>query len=408
MKKTIALCAAVLSAALLGAQTSNTNLSTAGTFGTDVDSFMSVTGWSGVDPQNLFGYVEVNNGIYSLGFAHKFAPLYWGTYFSGSFGAWSNETTTVTNGGTTDTSKENASDNTAFTFDNIIGIGNFGFKLGFSYADNGSSYEATDSNNYTKIVNKSWGLSLSAGTSATLGGVALTPYATISYDDNVNGNSLRTTAVAGTVTKTGSKDSDLSFLFGTDIGLPSLGEISQTLNVELGLGFILHSASDDTDFSMGIAPSYTAKYDPNDTVGFAATAKLPMSFTFGNNSSFYLRPELDMGATFKLKEKFTLNGGLDFAIPVIYNTTTKATVLNTTTKVSTWGSNGDDGHIGIYTGFNYDITSNIAFDFAWNIGASVFGNNFTTDWDTGSSADAFFGNLNKIFTNMSFLVSFKF
>jgi hypothetical protein len=75
----------------VSAQTSPTNEATAGRFSTDVDDFMSVTNYAGIDMQKWLGYLRVENvistGVPDLqaGLALKIKELYLGVYYKGQY-----------------------------------------------------------------------------------------------------------------------------------------------------------------------------------------------------------------------------------------------------------------------------------------------------------------------------------
>ena len=122
-KHGITLALLVVFGSLLFAQTSKTNESTRGLFGTDVDNCMDVNGWQNVQPENMFGFVGVGGtygtDLYDLGFAKQFGNIFWGSYFSGDFGDWS-KTTSTTGDTKTVTGKAANSDSTSFDFYNLI------------------------------------------------------------------------------------------------------------------------------------------------------------------------------------------------------------------------------------------------------------------------------------------------
>jgi hypothetical protein len=80
--------ALALSIIPLAAQTSNTARATAGIFGTDVDDYMSVHWYSGVEFDKYFGFTGygTNNGWGSIGigYARNFGGIYLGGYYEGN------------------------------------------------------------------------------------------------------------------------------------------------------------------------------------------------------------------------------------------------------------------------------------------------------------------------------------
>jgi hypothetical protein len=82
----------VAAALPLSAQESNSSKATAGLFGTDVDDYLDVHGWSGVELEKYFGFagyegLHRNLPVLGLGYARQFGGLYVGAYYTGNAAA---------------------------------------------------------------------------------------------------------------------------------------------------------------------------------------------------------------------------------------------------------------------------------------------------------------------------------
>ncbi|WP_191015919.1 TDE2508 family outer membrane beta-barrel protein [Treponema zioleckii] len=393
MKKLITIAAALaLTFGAASAQESETSISTAGIFGNDVDDFMDVNSWSNVNPENMFGYVGVGTATYGrpayeLGFAKNFGGIYWGSFFGGDFGNY-----TKTSTGNTDSSVSATTDSTNWEFDNIIGFDNMGFKLSFSYYDNNSS--KTDDDNFTDY--SSWYVAGQFG--INLGN--LTPHVGISYRNN--SNFVAYTKVNGT--ENDPRMARLNFFGG--LGIELSGEpVEQKLDLDLGVPVYIKGddAAEDGYVGLEFEPYYTVKYKASDALSLGAKLGLPFEFGFGDTFTFELNPSVDAGLSYKVTEKLTLNSGIKFKIVGF------SYASNSDADTSTFTANGDDGYVTFKSGFNYALNEKVSLDFNWDVLSGIFGSDFNSDFDTGSSSDAFWGNMNTIFKNQfGFIVVMKF
>lgn len=399
-------------AAPLFAQESNTSKSTNGLFGTDVDDFMSVTSWENVAPEKAFVLLGIDNySGYNVGFAHQFGSLYWGSYFAGDLGSLSSTTKNgsekyeETYTGTFNTSDPDGAD---FTFDNIIGISGFGVKLGFKYKDSGSSTTKQESDEYSTQA-QAWHISATAGTNLDVNNFALSPYGKLWFGYNYSDNA---TYPANSKQKSGSetKDytlSDFGILAGTGVDLISDSALQHSFAAELALVFDIPGSDLDKDTStftgLDLTASYTVHYNPTDNLSLGATASLPFAFGFiKDGSEFNFVPALSTGLTYRLREKVAFNMGIAFNPLRVSSSTSKSDDTTTTTFTSTVYEG-----ITFTSGFDYAFNDKLNFDVQWNVLNSLF-NGFTTRFETASTANGFFGNLNILFrSQMSFIVTVK-
>jgi len=127
----------------LGAQESNQSTATAGVFGTDVDSYMSVNDYGDVEFDKWFGFLGGDNsGIVSLGYATKFGNIYLGGFYTGNiFRSGTNETKRLSTTWdptlmqlltkTDTTTYTRTTTNTNNDIAALIGVAGMGIKVGF-------------------------------------------------------------------------------------------------------------------------------------------------------------------------------------------------------------------------------------------------------------------------------------
>jgi hypothetical protein len=134
----------------LAAQESNTSKATLGNFGTDVDDFLDVHSYGGVEFDEWFSFAGYDDSnLLSLGYAFRLGGLYLGAYYSGNiikYAAASNPGTKTETIAQTYTTVNNApavdtiTTTTAYTSDPtttnnkadiFLGVAGMGFKLGF-------------------------------------------------------------------------------------------------------------------------------------------------------------------------------------------------------------------------------------------------------------------------------------
>lgn len=394
---------------------SATSASTAGIFGTDVDDYINVIEWKNVQPKNFFGFVGVGNNEYDLGGAHTFGgKTYWGSNFAGSFGNYSTTKVsgdagsgTVSPGYNSDRTQKRANGETNFHFDNLIGIGNFGIMPGFKYYDNASSQDDT-ADPKTKTENQGWQISVAVGTSFENEGKKFSPYGKVWYGYNYNELADSKPYNFGSKVKDGLNTtcSELGLLAGIKIEIPQEA-VKHTFDLS-ALFDGRFPASDSTikntkGVVLSTKPYYTITYEPEeDKFGVGASFGLPAVVDFGKDSYIYyvLQPELKTGAYYWVNKHLKLNAGIDFALVGF-------TYEHTDAKTDTFEWDGNDGSVTLTSGFTVAFNEKVHLDFTWNILNAIFGNDFESTFDQTSSSDAFWGNMNKIFTNMAVMIDVK-
>ena len=406
---------------------SKTNTATAGLFGTDVDTYTSVNYWSEVKPENFFAYFgmsktpQANLSTYDFGFAKQFSKCYWGTYFSGNLGSYS-ETKTSGNG---KSSTEKTNGKSEFTFNNTFGFGNIGLALDFYYYEDGTSgttfTPATlpDAKDITTTTDAAtWNLGLKAGLREyKVKNTALAPYAKFNYIMNPADIKIEDTSIHGSkVTKTNEDTVDsrwtvVALTAGADIFLGKSETTEKTANVEAMFAFVNPKDSDKkykvTEITVPV--SYTAIFNASEALKFGFNAKAESKFDFGKGDDnddflFGFAPEFNVGVTYETKKKVDLNAGVGFAVPSF--SYSKNTANDVTSETSKW--DGKDATLSYNSGFAINPTKNITIDCSYEILQNIFSDTSTsTDLNTGDKN--FWNTVNDTFVhNIGFEVTVKF
>ncbi len=259
------------------------------------------------------------------------------------------------------------------------------FKLGiYHYNYNSSSDTSTDS-----VVDKSsWKFSGEFGINLD----RLTPHVGISYMTNskLGYDEFCYKETDGEVTDT--RIACFALDGGLGIAL-SEGDLEQTLDLDLALPIYIDGPDTEDQGYVGLnfAPYYTVKCAVSDKLSLGAKLGLPFGFQFGDTFAFNLKPSVDAGLSYKATEKFTWNSGVKFAIVGFSYTS------DDDADTSTFEVDGNDGSVSLSSGFNFAFNEKVSLDFNWNILNAIFGNNFTSDFNTGYTSDAFWGNINTFF-----------
>lgn len=290
--------------------TSNTNKATASTFGTDIDSYMSVNDYSSVELSKMFAYISLDNNNLDLGFAKKIGGMYLGARYAGDLLNQINgkeDTTSVTtvidvnNGlaaGTNKTTTKTITDDDILYTDNhaqvLLGLIGMGFKLGFD------EYMAAD----TGFVD----------------GDVLSTVIT----DTADNSSTKTE-----FTEYSQRDGYIAPSVQWGMNLP-LGGMTLKPNAKIAVGFVKD----------------TKKYTKDETKSVAGA----VPFGFATKNTVYLRddgaivPDVTLGANLQFAKKDGGQSavGLEYGLNLpLYGdgktttTTVKTTQLNTGSKVDT-------------------------------------------------------------------------
>ncbi len=438
------LCASMTMGLAFG-QTSKTSESTSGLFSTDIDNFMSVTGWSSVKASNAFIMADADG----FGFAKQFKPFYMGLYLGGVFDALTSTSTKTET--SSDTAKSNSSTYTFndYTLKALFGFGNMAVSAYFSpNSGTSTSSSSSSSTTETKNVNKDFNIStgLSFGMNTNLLGKAFDQ--TFSFDINpvtdydYSYSKISSGATAGTVT-TENADSEYNILLTSDSSweLYSGKGLTNTAGLIAGTEFsIIPDKKDSTttstniskgayEYDIGFIPNWTTKYEVE---GFKLGVKGSLGLMFNGNGeantvttgdttvytatrilkgSFVIYPMIEAGAQVKIAKPVTFNVGTSLDLPTLSWQTTKTLTRETdsgnvtqTVKSTTFAFNGNgaDTSISFNSGFSVDVAKNVLVDFSYNI-LSQF-DNFA--W-TPAGTDIW-GTLNNlIFTSLEFGVSIR-
>lgn len=423
-KKIIAASVLAFSAFTLFAQTSNTSQATYTLFTTDVDNYMNVLTWSSVKPEKGFGLFGVSSNSYQLGFAKQFENFYWGTYFTGDFGTYSktvNKTaastsTEIFNG--TDDDPAKTDDTTSFTFYNLFGKGNLGVRVGFKYANAGSTLEdngvTSDSNDKTV-----WSIYTRAGLqNVSLFNRDVKVYGFANFDFNPDNG---TKTVTDSEVTADNRNWDLYFGLGGTTVLSQTEKVVSKYTASLGCT-ITNPVNKDfnkaSKTNISLTPfEYRIIYSPTQKFSAGVRAQISSNIYFGkadeDTSTFGLSvtPNLYAGLQYDTLKKVVFNTGFSFAIPKYELDTSDNSATNIKITTSSW--NGSDGSITTWTGFQFNPIKNLSFDCIWDVWWDLFGTDLTTDFTEGagtpSDPEPFWGNLNKLFVhNISLKISYKF
>ena len=277
----------------LSAQTSNLNQATSGVYKTDVDNFMDATNFGSVKFDKWFGYIGGNSaGYLTLGYATSFgggeekSGIYLGTYFLGNILSFDGTATksvavqypdpTLGYNPTqiTTTSNWNGGGNRydVNSYNNLhalIGLGNMGFKVGFTESLYTNLYDKSYQRSLIKTEDKTAGTTTVTGEQVEYSSIYgnLIPYVTWGMKMNVKDMILRPTA---------------SFTFN----------ILQDKFVDIYKDYTTYS---------GVAP--------------AGSSTTENYYYYTNDG--YLNPRLNIGASLEIpKENQVVNLGLDYTLNI--------------------------------------------------------------------------------------------
>lgn len=312
-----------------------TSKSTKGLFGNDIDDFMSVTGWSGVKPENAFFMAGYSDYGYNLGFAKQFKPFYMGVKLDGKF-----KNATITSGDNSsydDTDTYNSySIATLFGFSNIgvkatVGVGGKGIKD----SKNGDNQEKTE--NFVLITGVEFGMN------TTLKNKAFKPVASIALTSNVDKFYLKT---GSTETKTDNSKYNLALGAGAEWDIYAKGAVTNTtaLNFATNFNILPNETATNTktygkyDWGFVLTPAWTTKYEV-EKFKFGVNVKMPITFNFNgtpdylevNGSKTYpllirnrtftntiaMDPNCNVGASIQIAKPVAFNVGAAITVPTM-------------------------------------------------------------------------------------------
>ena len=406
---------------------SATSTATQGLMSNDVDNFSDVNSWSDVEFDKLFGYFGYNNG-YDIGLAGKVGSIYLAGYFNGNIGYTGSTTTTATVSGnsTTATADNSTSPYTWINTSVLVGINNIGIKAGVYYND-------LTGEPYVVAPYISFGMS-------GIGSLNLTPHVTVSFSNYSNTVTSSSTLLGTTYTTTTyGGHSIFGLSAGTGLDLPSSGDFSQQLNIDMDLTVVNYpgtysqtvtetsSATTTTTVvykgksavAFELSPVYDVTYS-HDKLGVALEVGLPIGFgsystgkTDGDSTGAYnswgyfeFAPEFKLGVSYDIKSNVQAHGAVDFALPTVGVKTSEAVVdSSNSTATKTVYNDGDDASLTFSDGFTVTLNDQFSFDVSTKFMADIFGNDMT--YSVNNSND-FWKEAGRVFWHdLTFTVFFK-
>ncbi|GHV74830.1 hypothetical protein AGMMS49940_21320 [Spirochaetia bacterium] len=303
------------------AQDSATKQATAGRFTTDVDNFMGVNDWAGVDMQKWFGFLQVKNIDASgastpdleAGLAFKVKELYFGAYYKGRYSTGEIDWSLVNGEGTGPATTlaglssvvgTDGVDNSS-SFALLVGFKNTGIKLGIT--DKTWRYErpelgvsdATDDVNgkyYFRDLQGELTPSIKWGvtTPFAMGKFAVKPNAELAVKINFDQQTLTQEGVQkyynanNTVTPTLSLDSGGVDIFTGDWGILAVGiadKFAYAVRPEADPSPATDSTSDY--WFNNLAPYVTFRQSFTPAFGLKAKLNLPLGIGSSTDSGSY-------------------------------------------------------------------------------------------------------------------------
>ena len=437
---------------------SMTNESTKELFGTDVDDYLDVNGWSNVKPEKVFGFLSYGkdgNDKLNFGLAGPVAgKFYLSGFFGGQLNSWTSKKETEQKGKnknkttTTTTSENTASGSLLFGFDNIGIMGSFTYKPGPS-ADNNTTI---DTLNKTKTIKNKFDLEVALKAGMNIKGsndMLFKTFAELALTSNVNKTRDEYTGSPKWYDITNKNEHTLQLNGGVGFDFAHNGPVTQGASFALNTAWKIYptvtennTQTKDAEKVYGkledtitLDPAWQLTYEPEESkVALKVRAGLPITFKFknqynykdtitgGSSSIAYntarvhttgigFRPEASIGLTYAPVSKFRFNLGAKFNVPTFgwaikttkhRNGSDGKLIADGIDKTITWQFNSEDGKIELGTGFTWLITQNITFDAHWNLSNVL--NNFRIDFSAGNIWDKlgqFIGN------DIGFLLSVK-
>lgn|GEM_PF-2920403 len=163
-----------------------------------------------------------------------------------------------------------------------------------------------------------------------------------------------------------------------------------------------------------VAPAYTLTYAPDDRFAMKLNVSVPVSYekngkdaTSTNGTSdntkdwtsvLKIIPSLDLGMQYHIvPSKLTFNAGADFSLPTwMHSDVDNSTNTAADTLTYSYFDGEDDAGLALTSGFDFAVAKGIDFDCNWAILSNIMNAYLATDWETAATADAFWGNMNKM------------
>lgn len=426
-KVLVAAAAAVVMGGGTFAQTSSlTNESTKGLFSNDIDDFMSVTGWSGVKPENAFFMAGYSGYGYNLGFAKQFKPFYMGVKLNGKF-----KPTTITSGD--NSGYDDTDTNNIYSIATLFGFSNIGVKAtvgvsgkGIKDSKNGGNQEKTEK--FVLLTGVEFGMN------TTLKNKAFKPVASITLISDVDKFYSKT---GSTETKRdyGSRY-NLALDAGAEWDIYAKGAVTNTTALAFKTNFNILPNETDTDekkygdyaWGFKLTPAWTTKYEV-EKFKFGVNVTMPIDFNFIGNADYTekngeksygtriltnkiaMAPVCNVGASIQIAKPVAFNVGTTIDVPDLQWTfeTKKTRDANSGNEISTaktntfkFNKNNADNKVTFSSGFAFNCGKNVMVDTRYDILSQFNGFNWNGKgsdfWDTVN---------NLIFTELTAQVTVK-
>lgn len=392
---------------------SYTSSTTQGRFGLDVDDYMDVNSWSGVNFDKGFGFLSynsgVNNGI-SLGYATHLFGAYVGLWFAGHGGDFTLSSTLRTPSGYQG-DKEFLSystlDNGVYALAVLLGKGDKGLKATLVYDPHrgGSSYAFTD-DGYKQGENYLLYADLALGVGDTKN-YHVGFYADVARDGSTKG------VDNGTFYDLYAGIGGLPFLFGFGVDLDTRLRIFSAEEYAPGESNDKKSREGELDIIAKADISRGFTFAPIDRLAVKAKVGLPVEFGIHSpegdgykiiNVDLVINPVAKVGLQYALRpEKVNFNLGTKLELGElglnIYNDSN-----NTTLAV---GYNSDAIDLEFSSGFTLFLGKSITLDADWGIIDALVGKNLESGsaFNGNNSVDEAVGKI--LFNKFSLLLSVK-
>ena len=433
-KVLVAAAAAVVMGGGTFAQTSMTSKSTSGLFGNDIDDFMSVTGWSGVKPENAFFMAGHSYNGYNLGFAKQFKPFYMGVKLDGKF-----KKATITSG---DNSSYNDVSANVYSVSTLFGFSNIGVKATVAVG-NGGINDVKNGDTQTKTENFILLTGVEFGMNTTLKNKAFKPVASIALTSNVDKSY---TKAGSTETKTDNSKYNLALGADAEWDIYAKGAVTNTTALAFKTNFNILPNETFTntktygayDWGFVLIPAWTTKYEV-EKFKFGVNVTMPINFNFigtpdyleVNGSKTYpesnptnpsesirdrtftntiaMAPNCNVGASIQIAKPVAFNVGTTIDVPYLQwkfvTTKNRDSSGNETSTAKantfTFNENNAGNTVKFTSGFAFNCGKNVMVDTSYGI-LSQF-NGF--EWDKGTN---FWDTVNKlIFAELKAQVTVK-
>lgn len=364
---------------------SMTSKSTSELFGNDIDDFMSVTGWSGVKPENAFFMAGYSGYGYNLGFAKQFKPFYMGVKLDGKF-----KKATITSG---DNSSYNDVSDNSYSVSTLFGFSNIGVKATVEVQEGGIN-DVKDGDTQEKFILLT---GVEFGMNTTLKNKAFKPVASIKLTSDVNKSYTKATE-----TKKDNSKYDLALGAGAEWDIYSKGAVTNTTALAFATNFNIlpNETATNTktygayDWGFVLTPAWTTKYEV-EKFKFGVNVTMPITFNFrgdadyteGNGTKLYgdrtltntikMEPECKVGASIQIAKPVAFNVGTTIDVPYLqwdfvtikHRYANSSNEISTATKANkfTFNENDAGNTVKFSSGFAFNCGKNVMVDTSYNI-----------------------------------------